>query len=177
MSAGPQTQRSPLETGAHLLAQVIDESDEAIIGVCHSLLVVRFKTAPDASKLQTLTDHAQRLVDAKGRVSLLVIVTVDQAPQVDPDLQSETDRFISTFTGKVLAQAVVLTGPGFSSAALRDWTSRFVEAGAWPTRSFASLEGACGWMARRPEQTTELNRARKLFEAVSPCMGLGLPTS
>lgn len=159
------------------MAQVIEESDDLVVSICGSLMAIRFMAPPNAANLERVTEHAERLVANKGTITLMVVVTLDEVPAVDHGLVVATKTFIERFSGKVLAQGVVLTGAGFSSAVLREWTAVFVDAGNWPTRSFASLEGACGWLARRPGQATELNRARKLFEALAPCMGLGMPSA
>ena len=176
MSLSPQPIKSPLETGAHLLAQVVEESDARLIAVCGPMVVCRSNRAPAARLLEEVAGHVERRLAAnKGPVSMLWVLTLDGHPETDHELAVATEVFLERIGARLLAGAFVVTGVAFSSPVLREWIAQFADAGVWPTRSFASLEGACGWLARRPSQAVEVNRPRKLFEALSPSLGMGLP--
>ena len=130
-----------------------------------------------------LTDTVQLLgnigefLGSLGVLASLIYLAVQIKKNTETERTSTYQSIVKDFGDTVFAQAFVLVGAGFNSAALRGWIERYQNpaAGGWPTRSFASLEGACGWLARRPDQAADLSGPRRLFQAVAPSMGLGMP--
>lgn len=173
----PGEKRSPLATAAHLLANVVDETDRFIFAICGPLVIARWRKSPRVADLRRFSQLKSRVQKQHTRVCVLFILTVDDDQELDVGIGETTDALVKEFDGSVFAQAFVLVGSGFNSAALRTWIGHYqnAEQGGWPTRSFASLEGACGWLARRPDQNPDLSGPRRLFQAVAPSMGLGVP--
>lgn len=168
--------RSPLATAAHLLANVVEESDRFIFAICGPLAIARWLKPPKPEDLDRFAELQRRIQKQHIRTCALFILG-DDHQALEPGLLDATDRIVASFGDTVFAQAFVLVGSGFNSAALREWIGKYQNpsSGGWPTRSFASLEGACGWLARRPDQAADLSGPRRLFQAVAPSMGLGLP--
>jgi hypothetical protein len=160
-----------------LLANVVEESERFIFAICGPLAIARWKKPPRAEDLQRFAELKRRIQKQHIRVCVLFILTGDEHGELDRGVTEATDLIVSQFGDSVFAQAFVLVGSGFNSAALRDWIGHYQDPdkGGWPTRSFASLEGACGWLARRPDQAPDLRGPRRLFQAVAPSMGLGMP--
>jgi len=173
----PGEKRSPLATAAHLLANVVEESDRFIFAICGPLAIARWKKSPLAEDLQRFAELKRRIQKQHQRVCVLFILTGDDHQELQDGVVEATDLIVKQFGDSVFAQAFVLVGSGFNSAALREWISHYQDPDkqGWPTRSFASLEGACGWLARRPDQNPDLAGPRRLFQAVAPSMGLGVP--
>lgn len=171
------TKRSPLATAAHLLANVVEENDRFIFAICGPLVIARWLQPPRAAELDRFAELQRRIQKQHLRICVLFILTGDGHDELEAGLLEATDRVVSSFGDTIFAQAFVLVGSGFNSASLREWISHYQApaTGGWPTRSFASLEGACGWLARRPDQAADLSGPRRLFQAVAPSMGLGLP--
>lgn len=163
---------SPLATRGHLLARVLEETDEYMMAACSGLLVVRWNALPTVAGVAQWAKHLRELGELHPKLSLLTILGAGEASEPSSDAATQIEAIEVEFAGRVLAEAYVVAGTGFRSATMRSFVTSAQTGAQFPKRTFASLEGACGWLARRPEQIEDLNSPRRTFGAVAPSLGV-----